>query len=447
MYQQLHPVTYYFYPLFDTQSAAGTPPAAVQERLQAPPAAGVETLLYVHIPYCHDLCRFCPFHVRVDKGEEVYARYTDALVRELELLAATPRARASDIRAVYFGGGSPSIFAPELLRRIFSTLRSRFALRPDTEISFEGEPKTLGDGARLDELKDFGVSRVSFGLQTYDAALRTHFNINATLDDVERARRMCREWGFDEINVDMMYNLPGQTIPQLERDIRSLAADGFDSVDYYNLHYYAFSKKFLDQMASGEIPPKPSDGVMLSLAEHVRHLLPRLGYANVADQVYSKRPAVCEYFRLLWGGGAGRHDAETLAAGASARGYVDGYCYMNEGSATRYIEAVNEGRLPIDKVSGRLERPENRGAVFFSKFLALDKRWVEARESIPAQTFQSWIDAGYLYDGGDRWLLSERGKLWTNNITHDAFEPSQLQTAKGSLIKLASKPGVRTGTF
>ncbi len=447
MYTSLHPITYYFYPLFDTASSHGILPSQVHGALTTPAGPEVESLLYIHIPYCHDLCRFCPFHVRVDNGEETYRRYVAALCAEIDLIADMPRVSATVFKAVYFGGGSPSILPSYLLRQLFDTLRRRFTFAPDVEISFEGEPRSLGDPARLEEIKRFGTTRISFGLQTYDEALRKHFNIAATLEDVKRAGEMGHRFGFEEINVDMMFNLPGQTVRHLREDVARFADAGFHSVDYYNLHYYAFPRKFNEQMAAGEIPPKPSDGVMLALAEELRHLLPEAGYRNVADQVYAKTEKVCEYFRLLWGGGAGRHDAETIALGASARGYVDGLCYMNFGSTNRYIESAEAGALPIEKVSGRLANPHNRGAVLFSKFFTIDKRHEQALSSIPREVFNAWIDAGYLYDDGDCWRLSERGKLWTNNITRDAFEESQKQTAQGALVKLSSKPGIRTGTF
>lgn len=446
MYTQQHPVTYYFYPLFSSE----TPPEAFEQLDQSfshEPDHGVETLLYLHIPYCHDFCRFCPFHVRVDKDEAVYHRYAKALCTELRSVGETRRGSASTVRAVYFGGGSPSILPAALLRDIFQAIHRHFKLSSSVEISFEGEPKTLSDPARLDVLKTCGATRISFGLQTYDEALRTHFNINATLDDIDRARRLGKDLQFDEINVDMMYNLPGQTIVHLHQDIQRLVSDGFDSVDYYNLHYYAFSKKFNENMNKGLIPPRPSDGVMQALAVEVRLQLPLLGYTNVADQVFSKKPKVCEYFRLLWGGGSGRHDAETLAIGASARGYVNGRCYMNQGNANRYMEAIEAGASPVEKVSNVLRSPANRGAVFFSKFLSIDKTATEALDSLPEGMLERWVDAGYLYDDGAAYRLSELGKAWVNNISQDAFEQEQEHTAHSALVHLSSTPGVRTGSF
>ncbi|WP_432783586.1 coproporphyrinogen-III oxidase family protein [Pseudomonas corrugata] len=442
MYEAYYPLTYYFYPLLGD---------AVHQRLpqvfESPVAAGVETLLYVHIPYCQDMCRFCPFHVRVDKDTTVYERYTNALCQDIRAEAASARGRSSKLRAVYFGGGSPSVLSPEQLQRIFNAIRESFSLDADAEISFEGEPKTLGDPYRLEILKNEGVQRISFGLQTYDPELRKHFNIAATLDDVANVREQGRRFGFDEINVDMMYNLPGQTLASLDRDLTRLIDDGFDSVDYYNLHYFAFPPKFKRQMEEGSIPAKPSEKIMLALFEQLRHRLAEAGYANVADQIYTRKAKVCEYFRLLWGGGNGEHRAETLAVGSSARGYVDGFSYMKHSNVNKYMDAIELGLPSIEKSSVALDRPENRGAVMFPKFLRLDKANERALATVNPELIANWIEHGLLSETADAFEVSQRGRLWTNNMTTDLFEATQRQVGGQVLTVLEHKPGARTGSF
>jgi coproporphyrinogen III oxidase-like Fe-S oxidoreductase len=407
----------------------------------------LEALLYIHIPYCHDLCRFCPFHVRVDKGDEIYARYTDTLCREMAMLGERPYVQGMAFQAVYFGGGSPSILDTGNLTRIFDAMYRYFNIRTDAEISFEGEPRTLSDPYRLDLLREKGVSRISFGLQTYDEVMRQHFNIVANLDDVRRVIHHGRERCFDEINVDMMYDLPGQTVTTLEEDLKRLVNDGVDSVDYYNLHYYAFPQKFKAAMENGQIPPKPSEDMHFALAEQIRYRLGQNGYRDVADQVFSRKPKVCEYFRLLWGGGDGDHRAETLAMGSSARGYLVGHSYMNFGNVHRYQDAVATGELPVEKVSGRLRNPANRGAVFMPKFFCLNKVFETARATIDPSIWERWHAAGLIYETEDTWCLSERGKLWTTNMMFDALEDEQRDFAQGTVGGLARKPGIRTGTF
>jgi coproporphyrinogen III oxidase-like Fe-S oxidoreductase len=447
MYTELYPVTYYFYPLLEHVFEESPDRDHFFDVLSRPKPSHTENLLYVHIPYCHDLCLFCPFHIRLDHGDPIYHKYTLTLCREMELLAEKPYVRDMVFGAIYFGGGSPSILPVEELEILFNKINQSFQIAADVEISFEGEPRTLGDPERQDILKKYNVSRISFGLQTYDEFLRKEFHIFATLGDVARCARNVRERGFEEINVDMMYDLPGQDLTALEMDLNRLREDDFDSIDYYNLHYYAFPHKFKAAMASGNIPPKPTDTMHLAMAQHIRTRLREFGYAYVADQVFSKKGKLSEYFRLLWGGGDGDHSAETLALGSSARGHLNGYAYMNAGNASVYQDLVEAGKLPIDKLSRRLDHPENRGAVFLPKFHRMNKKYTKAIKTIPSEIWNRWIAEGLIYELPDAWLLSEKGKDWTTNMMVDLFEPHQREVASGSLQIISEKPGVRTGSF
>lgn len=447
MYTSYYPVTYYFYPLLELElkNHSGEQPFLDTWTRSAP--IGVETLLYVHIPYCQDLCRFCPFHVRVEKDFSVYERYTQALCNDIRQMAASERGMSSRIGAIYFGGGSPSVLSAEQLGRVFFVIRESFQICDQAEISFEGDPKSLGDIEKLELLRSKGVNRLSFGLQTYNERLRDIFNIAASLKDVETVTQRARDLCFDEINVDMMFNLPGQTLAHVEEDVDRAVRDGYDSVDYYNLHYYAFPAKFRREMDMGKIPPKPSEGVMLALFDQLRYRLGTAGYSNVADQIYSKKGVICEYFRLLWGGGNGEHRAETLAVGSSARGYIDGIAYMNYGNVNKYMDAIEKDECPVEKVSNRLLYPENRGAVMFPKFLCIDKKHSSALNTIPPHLMQNWLDHGLLYETETAFRISERGKVWSNNMTTDLFEFAQREAGNKAVIALSEKAGSRTGSF
>ena len=447
MYHELYPVTYYFYPLLQKNGTDPQEKALFLSTLDEEAPLGTEALLYVHIPYCHDLCRFCPFHVRADSGPEIYHAYTQSLIQEIKLLAQKKRVASLQYKAIYFGGGSPSIFPLNDIKDIFCTIQQEFNLHPDVEISFEGEPRTLGNLELLHLLKEFNVSRVSFGVQTFDSNLRSQFNIVATLDDVHRCSLNAKKVGFSDINVDMMYDLPGQTIPMLERDLHHLAQYEFDSVDYYNLHYYAFPQKFKTMMAKGEIPKKPTQAMHFALTEQLRASMGKMGYHYVADQVFSKSTTVCEYFRLLWGGGYGRHSAETIAVGSSARGYVDGRSYMNHGNVNKYMSALSSMQLPLEKVSDPLINPENRGAVFMMKFMGISSDNKNVLNTLADTTLAQWIEHGLMYENSSGIYITERGKNWTTNMMLDAFELPQKLLAEESCSHLSEKPGIRTGSF
>lgn len=447
MYTKLFPMTYYFYPLLEDSVDESVFRDDFLALWRTPSAKITDSLLYIHIPYCHDMCRFCPFHVRVEKGSEIYDRYTEALCAEMSLVSNLPYVSDKSFKAVYFGGGSPSIFSVNNLRKIFDSLLRNFRLDPNVEISFEGEPRTLGDPNRLELLKEYNVKRISFGLQTYDEKVREFFNIAATLKDVDACTKNARELDIEHVNVDMMYDLPGQNITGLEYDLVHLQEHDFDSIDYYNLHYFAFPKKLKIAMEAGEIPGKPSQEMHFALAQQLRWRMKDMGYYDVSDQIFSKEPKISEYFRLLWAGGNGEHSTETIALGSSARGYVNGYVYLNICNTEQYIKAIQAEKVPFERLSKRLETEENRGAAFMIKFMEIDKKKEAAINSISKNVWDFWLENGLVYETPDSWKLSEVGKLWTTNIMIDAFEPHQREAAMSSLGMVGDKPGIRTGTF
>ena len=451
MYTELHPVTYYFYPLLNNERTNSeeldSDVNLFRNEFSLVSANKKPALLYIHIPYCHDICQFCPFHIRVDNDESVYKEYTNYLCKEMSLLSQQKYIKNKEFSAVYFGGGSPSIFPPVMLQQIFESMHKHFNILPGAEISFEGEPRTLGDGKRLDVLKQFEVKRISFGLQTYDPEIRKLFKIKASLTDVENVRKNSREWAFDEVNVDMMYDLPGQTPDSLRRDLDRLCSDNFDSVDYYNLHYFSFPKKIKLGMRNGTLPSKPNQATHMKLAQEVTDHMVSSGYNHVADQVFSRNEEVCEYFKLLWGGGNGQHDSETIAVGTSARGYINGVSYLNRTSNRDYYRLLDVNILPIHKVSNRLNTRENRGAAFFLKFFQLEKKYQNAITSISPELLRDWIANGYLKESDLSYELTPKGKLWIPNMTVDLLESEQRNIALSSTELLSKRDGTRTGTF
>lgn len=446
MYTSLYPLTYYFYPLLSKDICESSSKGDFLQQWERDCNSKVDSLLYVHIPYCHDMCRFCPFHVRVDSSDEIYTRYTNALIKEIELLSERPSIQSRSFKAIYFGGGSPSIFSLKNIDRIFVAINQFFKLTSDVEISFEGEPKTLGNKDLLSLLESHNVSRISFGVQTYDPELRKHFNINATLDDISRCNDNAKQYNFKDINVDMMYDLPGQNISLLMYDLEQLYNQDYDSIDYYNLHYYAFPKKFKTAMLNNEIPPKPTEEMHFALYDQIRSELSKNSYHNVADQIFSKSHEVCEYFRILWGGGAGQHNAETIAVGSSARGYINGYSYMNLANVNKYLTAIEAGEIPFEKISEKLKHPSNRGAFFMMKFLGIINN-DESIATIDQHILNNWHKHGLIYYSQNGVHLSEKGKLWTVNMMVDVFEPEQSDIADVALSNLTGKQGTRTGTF
>lgn len=437
MYETLVPVTHHFYPLQRYTERTEPPFSDFLARLHRPKTQATDNMIYLHIPYCEKRCIFCPFHVRVKRDPSVYERYVRALEAEIRMLAELPYVRDMTFRAVYFGGGSPSLLTVPQVKRLYDALKNSFSIAPDAEWTFEGEPAGLCNPELLEYLASQGTTRLSYGIQTFDEELREKMNIAATVEDALNCNERAKELGFGEVNVDMMFYLPGQTMEGLERDLVELAACDFDSVDYYYMSYYAMPKSAFLGMEKGTFPKKPPAELRTEMGRYVRRRMRELGYHHVTDHVFAKKPTGSEYYRILWGGGFGEYSAETLAIGASARGYLDGYSYANTLAPDPYVEEVEAGVLPVFKVSALLDDPRNRGMVFFPKFFRVELARIpdDARTRI---LLDNLVEHGYAVVDERYLTLTEKGKDWIPNITVDLFEDSQREINEAWIQELES---------
>jgi coproporphyrinogen III oxidase-like Fe-S oxidoreductase len=423
-YDQLLPVTHHFYPLQNSADPDALPFSDFVRGLKRRKLKPTENLIYLHIPYCEKRCIFCPFHVRVKRDEAIFERYVRALELEMEMLAQLPYIESMRFKAVYFGGGSPSLLSTALVRRLYDALRSRFHIEKDAEWTFEGEPHGLSNPSLLSYLAEQGTTRLSFGVQTFDRKLRETLNISATVEDVLHCSELARASGFKEINIDMMFFLPGQTQQDLDDDVAQVASYDFDSVDYYYMSYYGLPQKAFQDMEKGLFPKRPPEAARFSMNRQVRERMSAAGYHHVTDHVFSRSKTGSEYYRLLWGGGFGQYEAETLGIGASSRGYIDGYSYANNVAHDAYMAQIERGELPIFKVSDRLRDERNRGVVFFPKFFAIEEKKIPD-DGRTMDVLKNLIESGLARRQDNIITITDHGKDWIPNITVDLFESEQ----------------------
>ncbi|WP_242144686.1 MULTISPECIES: coproporphyrinogen-III oxidase family protein [unclassified Bacillus cereus group] len=424
LYTKLFPLTHHFYPLQQYTKDEGNGFEAFISELKSKKQERTENLLYVHIPYCEQHCLFCPFHVRVNRKDKIYDEYVKVMVEEMELMSGFQYIQDMTIDAVYIGGGSPSLLSLESVKLLLNSLEKYFNISKECEWTFEGEPNSLSDLELLHFLDEFGVQRISYGVQTFDQQLREKLNIGATLEDVIRCTEKAKKFSFKDINIDMMYHMPGHTMRDLEADISAIDKYGFDSVDYYYLSYYGFPKKVFLDMEKGLFPKRPPESLRHEMNKYIQNKMQDLDYDHVTDHVFSKLSKSSDYYRLLWGGGDGEYRSETLAIGSSARGYINGYSYANTTDPKKYMQEVRNGEIPLFKVSSKLSEPENRGFVFFPKFFKIEK-WRVQPKSRYEDFFQILIKNGLMEEGKDYYYLTSEGKDWIPNITNDLLTDDQ----------------------
>lgn len=432
MYTEIFPLTHHFYPLQQHTKDSTKGISEFLGTLNSAKTNKTENLLYVHIPYCEQNCLFCPFHVTVSRKNSIYDIYVEAIVKEMEQISRFEYIQGMSVDAIYIGGGSPSLLSLKSVKLLFSSLRKYFNISDGCEWTFEGEPNSLSDMELLGYLDSEGVQRISYGVQTFDRNLREKLNIGASVEDAVRCMENAKKFNFSDVNIDMMYHLPGHTIKDLEDDIQVIKQYGFDSVDYYYLSYYGFPKKVFTDMEKGLFPQRPPESLRLQMHDYTVKRMLELGYSHVTDHVFSKLHKSSDYYRLLWGGGDGEFSAETIAIGSSARGYINGFSYANTTDPKKYMEEVKMGEIPLFKVSEKLKHPENRGMVFFPKFFKVEK-W---RVTSEKQFFNRLINSGLAVEDDNYYLLTEEGKKWIPNITNDLIDNDQAVVANEWLEKL-----------
>ena len=174
--------------------------------------------LYVHLPWCVRKCPYCDFNSHAARGEIPEQAYVDALLRDLE--QELPRIEDRTIETIFLGGGTPSLFAPASIARLLAGIRERVALALNAEITLEANPGTV-DVERFRGFRDAGVTRLSIGIQSFDDdKLRLLGRIHGHAEAL-RAAQAARAAGFDNLNLDLMFGLPGQTPEQALTDVRT----------------------------------------------------------------------------------------------------------------------------------------------------------------------------------------------------------------------------------
>ena len=289
--------------------------------------------IYVHIPFCVRKCPYCGFFSRPpgDRGE--IGAYVSRIIREIKAAASEygvlpdgsgPR-RADSI---FIGGGTPSLLEPEQVSDILSALRAGFGITPDAEISMEANPGTLGqDGARLSGFLAAGINRLSIGVQSFDdRVLRTLGRIH-NAEEAERTFRAAREAGFDNINIDLMFGIPGQTAGQWDRTLRKAAELDPEHFSFYSLQLEE-GTPFFEAFETGRLTELP-DEEDRAMYHHAIALLKRAGYHHYEISNAAKPGFECRHNLKYW------TLAEYLGIGDTAASYIDGTRFtMMDGEKT-----------------------------------------------------------------------------------------------------------------
>jgi len=265
--------------------------------------------LYVHIPWCLRKCPYCDFNSHEARGDAPEAAYVDALLQDLEY--ALPSVWSRRVVSVFIGGGTPSLFSANAIDRLLAGIRARVPLSPDAEITLEANPGTFERG-KFAGFRVAGVNRLSLGIQSFDPK---HLAALGRVHDADEARRAAEAALaiFGNVNFDLMYALPGQTVAQAESDVATALSFAPAHLSFYHLTLEP------NTLFHRYPPPLPDEETAADIEDAIHARLDAAGYRHYETSAHARPGQECRHNLNYWrfgdylGIGAGAHSKLSFA--------------------------------------------------------------------------------------------------------------------------------------
>lgn len=296
-------------------------------------------LVYIHVPFCRSRCNYCAFHsiplnsLPPGNEREVFREYEEGLLKEIDKNHETMGKQ--EIQSVFFGGGTPGILPPETIHAIMDRLRTHFDFTPKAEITLEANPESLRTPDQAKALLDCGINRLSIGLQSLDDKTLRVLGRPHKVNDGMKALYAAREAGFANINVDLMWGLPGQSVRQWLQTLKDVINLGPDHISSYGLTLEVGTKLEQD-CESGKLvlPPERDQSIMFMEGAA---LLEAAGYLHYEISNFARMGFQCRHNLGYWEG------RDYLGLGPTATSTINGRRWTNPAELASWKEAIEKG--------------------------------------------------------------------------------------------------------
>ena len=363
--------------------------------------------LYFHIPFCLRKCAYCDFCSFTGKTDEDMRRYTDALIREMEAYADAARGMTFD--TLFFGGGTPSLLPADAVSRILGAAVRLFSIEKDAEITLEANPATA-DKAKLAALRSLGINRLSMGVQSLDDRELT---LLGRLHNAREALTFfsdAREAGFDNINVDLMYGIPEQTVASAEKTLRTVLSLSPEHISAYSLMLEEGTPLY-DKRSVLSFPDEEGEN---AIDGHIRAILGEHGYLHYEISNDAKEGYASRHNLHYW-----RSDSY-LGFGVAAYSFFGGARYGNGTDFAAYIadpesitgarEVLTQEDLAYEFIMLRFRLAEG---LSLSEYKSRFGKDFKETFSEPVTRFTAM---GLMAEKEDRIFLTEQGFRVSNSI-------------------------------
>lgn len=360
--------------------------------------------LYLHVPYCKKLCWFCGCHTRITERYDPVSRYVPLLVREMELIKQA-LGRRQIVKHIHWGGGSPSYLKPQDFISCMEALSSHFRVAEDAEVAIEIDPRNVSE-AQVASYAKSGVNRVSIGVQDFDADVQEAINRVQPFRMVYDLVAQCRSYGIVNVNLDLIYGLPKQTIESMRKTIELVLLIQPERVSLFGYAHVPWKKKNIRLIEEENLP---DEALRLALFAEARKMLTDAGYIAVGLDHFAK-PADSmaialrnHTLRRNFQGYTTDNSKTLIGLGASAIGnFAQGYM-QNNSSLEDYAASIEGGSLPVVRGFAVSDEDVLRRSIIeqIMCYMRVDLADICARYGAPIQSMEAPVAAlRYMQEDG-----------------------------------------------
>ena len=357
------------------------------------------TSAYVHIPFCTQICYYCDFSKVFIKNQPVDS-YLEHLLEEFQSYDI------QKLSTLYIGGGTPTALSAPQLEVLLKGLTKNLDLSALEELTIEANPGDL-DADKIAVLKNSAVNRVSLGVQTFDDKMLKKIGRSHLEKDIYENIDRLKLAGFDNISIDLIYALPGQTMEQVKENVAKAIGLDIPHMSLYSLILENHTV-FMNRMRRGKLP-LPKEELEAEMFEYIISELERAGFEHYEISNFSKPDFESRHNLMYW------DNAEYYGIGAGASGYVNGVRYKNLGPIRHYLSAVEEGnaRITEEHLSQKEQMEEEmflglrkKSGVSMARF---EEKFGRSFDGLYGEIVEDLVQQGLMQIEGDRVRMTKRG--------------------------------------
>lgn len=357
--------------------------------------------IYIHIPFCLSKCLYCGFYSHGGSSLAEQEAYIEELLADI---AAYGREYADryTVDTVFIGGGTPSILPAAFIGRVLTAVRTAFMVAPDAEITIESNPKTLTLD-KLQSYRDYGINRLSIGVQSLDDGILQKLGRPHNAADAVESFQLARVCGFENINLDLMFSVPGHTMEIWEKTLQQVAALGPEHISFYSLQIEE-GTPFYDLFAAGKIDQIP-DELDRQMYHRAIAMLREAGYDHYEISNAAKPDRACRHNLKYWS------LEDYLGIGSAASSYMEGVRFT-EGPFPEFHQNTPDDDMSEFVFTG-LRKTCGIDLTEFADRFCQDFWQVYADRK---EELQPFLESGALIEENGKLWLSEKGLDISNTI-------------------------------